>query len=129
MKNLLLTAAAAAALTGAANAGDLNIQVFDNGVLAASGSSSGTGTLTVLGSNTNFSQIQVTADGPPILPNGDLSTDTLRASASSGFTGTHVLTVQIFQTNIAATGAVSWTGTANALVGTPGPIAESQYTG
>ena len=128
MKKLLLSVAVSGLLTAPVNAGNLHVEVFDNGTPVTSGSST-IGTLTVLGSDTYFSQIQVTADGAGILPLGDLSTDTLQASTSSGFSGTHVLTVEVFQTNIAASGHVSWTGTANALVGTPGPIAESQYTG
>jgi hypothetical protein len=128
---MLLAATAACAFTAFAYPAfsqTLGIKVFDDSTLIASGSSM-TGTLTVLGSDANFKTIQITADGPPVLPNADLSTDTLQASVATGFTGTHKLTVQIFQIGVAATGKVSSTFTANALVGTPGPTVESQYTG
>jgi hypothetical protein len=106
----------------------LHVEIFDDSTLIGQGTSS-TGTLTVLGSDTNFKTVQITADGPPVLPAADLSTDTLSASTATGFTGTHKLTVDIFQIGVAATGKVSSTFTANALVGTPGPTLESQYTG
>jgi hypothetical protein len=130
MRQLLLGGALAALLGSSALAGILGIEVFDGATLIGSIAGVTTGSTSLSTTDPNFSSITVDAEGVPILPAGDLSTVTLDASASVGFTGSHVLTVDIFQTGLSVpAGGTLSTFTANSLVGTPGPTTETTYEG
>jgi hypothetical protein len=131
---LLAGSVCAAALAGApvAHSAILNISVFDNGGLVGIAPPSINGIATFNASavdDPNFSSINVRADGPPILPGGDLSTVTLNISAASTFTGTHILTIDVFQTGVLLPAGTTTdsTFTVNNLIGTPGPTVETDY--
>jgi hypothetical protein len=131
-KSLIVGGVCAAALaTGpVAHSAILNISVFDNGTLVAMAAPSTTGTATLdASSDPEFAVIGVRADGPGILPSADLSSVTLSISAAKGFTGTHVLTIDIYQTGVSISpGTVTEsTFTVNNLIGKPGPTTESDY--
>lgn len=129
MKRLFLSTALLAALSVPAAAGILGINVLDNGVIIDSLSGITTGTASLTTSDAAFSNITVNAQGAPVLPLADLSTVTLDATASSGFTGTHTLTIDVFQTAINGLGPVFSTFTINGLIGGPGPTTESTFEG
>jgi hypothetical protein len=104
----------------------LQIQVFDDGVQVGSTVVSATGSIGFIGSDANFSDIQVSAQGDPLLPSPDLSSTTIEASAALGFIGSHVLEVDVLQTGLSfAGGLMQVTGTVNGLVGSPGPTTEN----
>jgi hypothetical protein len=130
MRNLLLSTAAALAITAAAPAFAtplLTIEVFDGLTQVGSTVISGTGAIGFVGSDANFSDIQVGGQGVSILPNPDLSTTTLEASTGA-VAGTHVLTVDIFQSGLTPfTGEQATTGTYNALIGAPGNATETMF--
>ena len=113
-----------AALVFPASAATLDIEIFDNGALIDTVSSvSGAATLT--SSDATFANITVAAQGSPILPRADLSSVTLDASTTAGFTGTHDLVVDVIQTGVTGTGNTLSTFTINGLVNDPGPTTES----
>lgn len=129
MKRLLLSTALFAAFSVPAGAGILGINVLDNGTVIDSLSGITTGTASLTTNDTAFSNITVNVQGAPVLPNADLSTVTLDATASAGFTGTHNLTIDVFQTAVNGTGPVQSTFTINGLIGGPGPTTESTFEG
>jgi hypothetical protein len=110
----------------------LNISVFDNGSLIGSAPPSTFGISTFSDNGTldpNFSSITVRANGPGLLPNADLSSVTLNISASTGFTGTHVLDIEVYQTGVSLPpgSTAESTFTVNNLIGTPGPTTLNDY--
>jgi hypothetical protein len=132
MRSGSITFAGAAGLAAAlltslpANAGLLTLVVLDNGALVGSDNSS-TGQLTFTTSDSNFSDINVTVTGVPLLPVPDLGTVSTDISTSAGFTGTHVLTILAKQSELGsiAINPGTVTFTANGLIGAPGPTTES----
>lgn len=129
MKALALSAAIFAATVIPGAAGTLGIEVFDNGTLVDQLSGIATGTALLTTSDPFFRDIQVNVEGSPVLPHADLSSTSLDATASTGFTGTHVLTVEVFQTNVSGSGPTQSTFTVNGLIGNPGPTTETTYAG
>jgi PEP-CTERM motif len=129
MRSMILAAAflAATAIPGAA--GMLGIEIFDNGTLIDQLSGITTGTALLTTSDAAFRDIQVNVEGSPVLPLADLSSTSLDASAASGFSGTHVLTVDVFQTNVSGRGPTQSTFTVNGLIGAPGPTTENSFEG
>jgi hypothetical protein len=105
----------------------LMISVFDNG--AAVGSvSSGTGSAAFSGSDASFSSISVNATGIPIVAMPDLGANTIDVSTMSGFSGTHVLEIDVLQTGLSFGGGLAeTTGTFNGLIGAPGPVTENMF--
>jgi hypothetical protein len=104
------------------------ISVFDNGVQVGSTVTSATGAVTFTGSDASFANIQVGAQGSPILAMPDLSSNTLNATVTAGFTGTHVLRVDVVQTGLSGLSTTeSATGNFNALIGAPGPATENIF--
>lgn len=125
MRQVLLGATLLAAAT-APGAAALDIEVFDGATLVDSVTSvSGSATLST--TDANFSEIGVVATGVPLLPNADLSTVTLNVKSASA--GTHILTVDVFQTGVSAAAGtkVFSTFTTNDLVGDPGPTVEGTF--
>ena len=136
MKKYLLTLgalAAAAFLTPQANASVVTASANVDGGAAIPLACSGgvNSTLTCSGGVAGqFSSINITGIGAPPLPGADLSSITLDATASPGFTGTHVLGVTVFQSGLSLSGASKATSTftVNNLVGGPfGPTTEATY--
>jgi hypothetical protein len=76
-----------------------------------------------------FSSITLTGDGAPSLPQPDLSSVTLDVSSAATFSGTHILGVDLFQTNVSApTGTtLETTATINGLINLPGPTTLSDF--
>jgi hypothetical protein len=126
MHKLLLTTVALVALASPAQA-TLMIEVFDNGALIDNISGVTTGAASLTANDANFSNITVNAQGSPILPHADLSSVTLDATASAGFTGAHTLTVDILQSFITGLGNTLSTFTVNGLTNDPGPTTESTF--
>jgi hypothetical protein len=129
MKNLFLSSVFLATFTIPAAAGVLGIEVFDNSTLVDSLSGLTTGTAHLTASDAAFSDIQVNVEGSPVLPFADLSSTSLDATAATGFTGTHTLTVEVFQTGVSGRGPTQSTFTVNGLIGGPGPTTESTFEG
>jgi hypothetical protein len=128
MRTLTAIALGAAALSAAssANAGLLEVKVFDDGVQVGATVTSGTGAIAYVGSDANFSDIQVSAQGDAIVPSPDLSSTTIEASTGPGFVGSHQLEVDVLQTGLAFLGGLmNVTGTVNGLIGAPGPTTEN----
>jgi hypothetical protein len=124
--------AVALAATPAAHAAVLEISVFDNGVLVGSSPPSTFGIATFADNgilDPAFASISASANGPGLIPDPDLSAITLDISAGKGFTGTHILTVDIFQIGVSAPAgsAFSSTFTVNNLIGTPGPTTLADF--
>jgi PEP-CTERM motif len=128
MKALLLSAAFFAANVIPA-AATLGIDVFDNGTLIDQLTNVSTGTALLTTSDAAFRDIQVNVEGSPVLPLADLSSTSLDATAATGFSGTHVLTVDVFQTNVSGRGPTQSTFTVNGLIGNPGPTTEASFAG
>jgi hypothetical protein len=126
MNKLLLSAALLAALASPARA-TLQIEVFDNGALIDNVTGITTGAASLTANDANFANITIAAQGSPILPNADLSSVTLDASAAAGFTGSHTLTVDILQSAIDGRGNTLSTFTVNGLTNDPGPTTESTF--
>jgi hypothetical protein len=126
MKRLLIAATALAALASPAQA-TLQIEVFDNGALIDNITGVTTGAASLTANDANFANITVAAQGSPILPNADLSSVTLDATATAGLTGAHLLTVDVLQSAIAGTGNTLSTFTVNGLTNDPGPTTESTF--
>jgi hypothetical protein len=120
----------AASLLGAlpANATPtLSVTVLDNGIPIGAAISTTGHLVFTTASDPEFSTIDVTVTGVPILPVPDLGTVSTDVSTAAGFTGTHILTIlakQIGAGSIAVNpGTVTFT--ANGLIGAPGPTTES----
>ena len=126
MNKLLLSAALLAALASPARA-TLQIEVFDNGALIDNVTGITTSAASLTANDANFANITIAAQGSPILPNADLSSVTLDASAAAGFTGSHTLTVDILQSDISGRGNTLSTFTVNGLTNDPGPTTESTF--
>jgi hypothetical protein len=127
MNKLLLSAAFLAALGASQAHATLQIEVFDNGTLIDNISGVTTGAASLTANDANFANITISAQGSPILPNADLSSVTLDATASTGFTGAHTLTVDVLQSAITGHGGTLSTFTVNGLVNDPGPTTESTF--
>lgn len=136
MRKLLIAATAlgAAALAPQAHA-TLQICVSEDGGTATCSATSATGSLTFNPSGlANFANITVSSTGFPIETNPDLATTDLSADTITGFSGTHTLDIQVFQTGLPATTSnLQSTFTVNGLIGTngqfAGPSTLSDYTG
>jgi hypothetical protein len=126
MRTMLLAGAAMLGLIAPAHA-TLQIEVFDNGTLIDNITGITTGAASLTANDANFANITIAAQGSPILPNADLSSVTLDATAGAGFTGTHTLTVDVLQSAIAGIGNTLSTFTVNGLVNDPGPTTESTF--
>jgi hypothetical protein len=126
MNRLLLTAAILAA-TAVPAAATLQIEVFDNGSLIDNVTGITTGAASLTANDTNFANITINAQGSPILPNADLSSVTLDATAAVGFSGSHELTIDVLQSDIAGRGNTLSTFTVNGLTNDPGPTTESTF--
>jgi hypothetical protein len=124
-KLLYATTAALGLLAGSAQAGILNCSILVDGISVGScvTSTSGTTSFNSATASPLFSSINLTADGPPVLPNPDLSSVTLDVSSAATFSGTHVLTVDVFQTGVSAPvgTTLETTATINGLINLPGP--------
>lgn len=105
MKKLLFLGTALLAstvvLTSAARAELIYIEVYDGSTLIGSEltGSPGAASLTLTNPDANFASIIVGAQGIPVLPNPNFSSNTLVADTSTAFSGTAVLTVLVNQTN------------------------------
>jgi hypothetical protein len=126
MNRLLLTAAILAA-TAVPAAATLQIEVFDNGSLIDNVTGITTGAASLTANDANFANITINAQGSPILPNADLSSVTLDATAAVGFSGSHELTIDVLQSDIAGRGNTLSTFTVNGLTNDPGPTTESTF--
>ena len=126
MNRLFLASAVLASLATPA-AATLQIEVFDNGALIDNITGITTGAASLTANDANFANITIAAQGSPILPNADLSSVTLDATAALGFTGSHTLTVDILQSAIFGTGNTLSTFTVNGLTNDPGPTTESTF--
>jgi hypothetical protein len=136
MKRLLFASAFALGVTPMAHAvPTLNALAFEDGnpitltCTPGNPSTSGGINCSVPGGTADFSMLSLTGLGVPNVPSPDLSSVTLNASASTGFTGTHVLTIDLFQTAISALPpqVLASTFTINGLIGLPGPTTEATY--
>jgi hypothetical protein len=127
MNKLVLTTALLVAIGANPAKATLQIEVFDNGALIDNISGVTTGAASLVANDANFSNITVAAQGSPILPNADLSSVTLDATAGAGFTGAHTLTVDVLQSAVAGTGNTRSTFTVNGLTNDPGPTTESTF--
>jgi hypothetical protein len=125
--NKFLLAAALLAATAVPAAATLQIEVFDNGALIDNVTGITTGAASLTANDANFANITINAQGSPILPNADLSSVTLDATAALGFTGSHTLTVDILQSAIFGTGNTLSTFTVNGLTNDPGPTTENTF--
>jgi hypothetical protein len=105
----------------------LQIEVFDNGTLIDNVTGITTGAASLTANDANFANITINAQGSPILPNADLSSVTLDASAAAGFTGVHLLTFDVLQSDVNGRGNTLSTFTVNGLVNDPGPTTESTF--
>jgi PEP-CTERM motif-containing protein len=126
MRTMLLAGAALLGLIAPAYA-TLQIEVFDNGTLIDNVSGITTGAASLTTNDANFANITINAQGSPILPNADLSSVTLDASAAAGFTGSHILTFDVLQSAVTGRGNTLSTFTVNGLVNDPGPTTESTF--
>lgn len=108
----------------------LNCTITVDGTQIAVCPTNNTGDLNFSGADAPlFSSFSLTANGSPILPQPDLSSVTLDVTAASTFTGTHVLGVDIFQTNVSSPSGTTLetTATINNLIGVPGPTTLSDF--
>jgi hypothetical protein len=126
MLKTILLSTALVGFASAANA-TLAIEVFDNGTLIDNITGITTGAASLTANDANFANITIAAQGSPILPNADLSSVTLDATAAAGFTGAHILTVDVLQSAINGTGNTLSTFTVNGLTNDPGPTTESTF--
>lgn len=120
MRKLLLASAFLAALTVPGAAQSLHLEVFDGATLVDSITST-TGVFNLNTTDANFSTISVTGVGVPLVANPDLSTVTLDVKSATA--GTHVLTVDVFQTGVSASAGqkINSTLNINDLIGDAGP--------
>src|SRR3954468_20385703 len=133
MRNLLYAASATTllALAPAAHA-TLNCSVLVDGATIGSCLPSNNGALSLPSTVTSplFSSISLTGSAFPALPNEDLSTVSLDVTSSTGFTGTHTLELDIFNTGFPTLGPETLTSTftVNNLIGGPfGPTTLNAY--
>ena len=126
MRTMLLAGAAMLGLIAPAYA-TLQIEVFDNGTLIDNITGITTGAASLTTNDANFANITIASQGSPILPNADLSSVTLDASAAAGFSGSHLLTVDILQSAVTGLGNTLSTFTVNGLTNDPGPTTESTF--
>lgn len=135
MRNLLLavTALGTASLLAPAAHATLQVCIAEDGGAAMCSATSATGALTFAPSLVNFANVTVATSGVPIENNPDLATTDLSADTITGFTGTHTLEIQIFQTGLVSVNSnLQSTFTVNNLIGTSafaGPSTLSDYTG
>jgi hypothetical protein len=127
MKSILLAGTILAAVGASSAHATLQIEVFDNGSLIDNVSGITTGAASLTANDANFANITINAQGSPILPNADLSSVTLDATAAAGFTGSHILTFDVLQSDVAGRGNTLSTFTVNGLVNDPGPTTESTF--
>jgi PEP-CTERM motif len=127
MKKLLLTSTFLVGMSPLAAQATLQIEVFDNGALIDNITGITTGAATLTANDLNFANITIAAQGSPILPNADLSSVTLDATAAAGFSGSHTLTVDVLQSAITGLGNTLSTFTVNGLTNDPGPTTESTF--
>jgi hypothetical protein len=131
MKQIMIAAALGAiALLAAPAHATLTCAITVDGVTIASCAASNTGTVSFNGADAPlFSSITLTGSGSPILPQPDLSSVTLDVSSSATFSGTHVLGVDLFQTNVSAPSGATLesTATINGLINLPGPTTLSDF--
>jgi hypothetical protein len=126
MHKLILTTALLAGLASPAKA-TLQIEVFDNGTLIDNVTGITTGAASLTANDANFANITINAQGSPILPNADLSSVTLDATASATFSGAHELTIDVLQSAIDGRGNTLSTFTVNGLTNDPGPTTETTF--
>lgn len=126
MRRLLLATTILAATAAPAAAASLDIEVFDGATLIDTVTSN-SGVANLSTTDANFSSIDVTATGSPVVANPDLSTVELNVLGSGG--GTHTLTVDVFQTGVSAPAGSNLESTfsTNDLIGDPGPTVESTF--
>lgn len=133
LKFLLATAALATLALAAPAHATLQVCVLEDGGTPTCSATSATGAITFAPTLTNFANISVSSTGVPIETNPDLATTDLSADTVSGFTGTHTLEIEVFQTGLTPVSAnLQSTFTVNGLIGTtafPGPSTLSDYTG
>src|SRR5580698_4826704 len=127
MHKLLLSAAMLAAIGVSPAHATLQIEIFDNGTLIDNVTGITTGAASLTTNDVNFANITINAQGSPILPNADLSSVTLDATAAVGFSGSHELTIDVLQSDIAGRGNTLSTFTVNGLTNDPGPTTESTF--
>lgn len=126
MKRLFLVSTALALSIVPAMSSLLTIEVFDGAALVATNTSV-TGTANIATFDPNFSSIIVGAVGAGLVPFADLSSVSLNVKSRT--TGARTLTVDVFQTGVAAPKgtALRSTFTTNDLIGDPGPTIESTF--
>lgn len=133
MKKSLLTSAALVGLLAAPAAhATLNCDVLVDGTTIGACLPSNNGALVLPSTVTDplFSSLSLTGSGFPTLPNQDLSSVTLDVTSSTGFTGTHTLTIDIFNTGFPSLGpeTINSTFTVNNLNGGPfGPTTLNDF--
>jgi hypothetical protein len=127
MRKVLLASTLLAAMGVSPAMATLQIEVFDNGSLIDNITGITTGAASLTANDANFANITINAQGSPILPNADLSSVTLDATAALGFSGAHELTIDILQSAIFGTGNTLSTFTVNGLTNDPGPTTESTF--
>lgn len=126
MNRLLLASAILAISASVSSAATLHIEVFDGASLVASATSI-TGNANVTSFDSNFSSIDISATGSPLVPNADLSSVALNVKSATS--GSHTLTIDIFQTGVSAPAGsrLESTFSTNDLIGDPGPTVESTF--
>lgn len=136
MKSPLLAIAAATALSLAAAPAHATLQicVSEDGGTASCSATNNTGSITFAPTLVNFANVTISSSGVPVEAIPDLATTDLSADAATGFTGTHTLEVEVFQTGLTATtDNLQSTFTVNNLItsGTtfPNPSVLSDFTG
>lgn len=134
MRTLLLATAAALALAAPAAHATLQICVSEDGGTASCSATNNTGSITFAPTLVNFANVTISSSGVPVEAIPDLATTDLSADAGTGFTGTHTLEVEVFQTGLTATtDNLQSTFTVNNLItsGTtfPNPSVLSDFTG
>jgi PEP-CTERM motif len=129
MKTIALAAALTLAFGASAANATLAIEVFDNGTLIDNITGITTGAASLTANDANFANITINAQGSPILPNADLSSVTLDATAAVGFAGSHELTIDVLQSDVSGRGNTLSTFTVNGLTNDPGPTTESTFAG
>lgn len=127
MKNLLMTTAAAIAISGAATAAPvLSVTATDNGVsLTFVPATNVPGNLTGSFTDSAFSQISVDLTGAPAVASPDFGTVDLSVEGSSG--GTHIIDIVATQSGLTEpagfNGALTMTN--NNLIGGAGPTTQT----
>jgi hypothetical protein len=138
MRKLLLASAFVATPLLAAHA-NLQIQVTEDAglptaVTVVSGiTTNGINNFSSATGLPDFSNISISASGVPVQNNPDLATTEVSAATATSFTGSHTLTVDVFQTALTSIDVpLSSTFTVNNLIGSgtfAGPSTLSDFTG